>query len=346
VATAAANTCAKLTGGNVVVDLSCSADSGSTWSSPTFLAAGSDFGRVAVGPDGSVYVVYSVQQIDAAGTQWDQIYLDKYSSCKTGFAHQWGYPRTVVANGKPASCNGTAPGLDRCLGEGMNSHTVTVSDFDPKGLVFVVYADGTYKQTAATPNGTDRVIAAMAPNGGFNVTSTHLLSDGSDGRKFNPWSCADGKNLYATWYDRRAATTAAPDSTDFYAGWISLEQFGPTLHRNINLTGRSDPQCNSGWPSGTTVPANATSCPTAQPTAGLCLNATGTQNGTCNFASPSCPSGFTCSPGGGAPKYGDYNASACAGGRLFAAWTSATSPAGSTTATFGLTTFTRTVQPR
>ena len=32
-------------------------------------------------------------------------------------------------------------------------------------------------------------------------------------------------------------------------------------------------------PIGTTVPANATSCPTHQVTAGLCLNAAGTQNG-------------------------------------------------------------------
>jgi len=75
--------------------------------------------------------------------------------------------------------------------------------FDPKGMVFIVYADGTV-------NGTDRVIAAVAPNGGFNVTSTYLLSDGSAGRKFLPWSCAEGKNLWATWYDRRAATQAAP----------------------------------------------------------------------------------------------------------------------------------------
>lgn len=337
--TAAASSCATLLAGNTVVELSCSADNGATWSGPLQLGAGSDYARVAVGPDGSVYVVYSVQQTDAGGTIWDQIYLDKYSSCKTGFAHQWGYPRTVVSNARPASCGSSVPGLDRCDGAAMNSHTVTVSDFDPKGMVFVVYADGTV-------NGTDRVIAAIAPNGGFNVTSTHLLSDRAAGRKFLPWACAEGKNLYATWYDRRAATTAAPDLTDFYAGWLKLDKYGPTVHSNINLTGNPDPQCNSGWPSGTYNSASATSCPTAQPTAGLCLNAAGLQNGTCNFASPSCPAGFSCQPGRGAPKYGDYNASACAAGRLFAAWTSATTPTGSATPAAGLSTFTRTVQPR
>ena len=337
--TAASSSCAQLASGNAVVNLSCSSDNGANWSPALALAAGSDYARVAVGPDGFVYVVYSVQQKDAGGTTWDQIYLDKFSSCKTGFAHQWGYPRTVVSNAKPASCDGSVPGLDRCDGALMNSHTVTVSDFDPKGMVFIVYADGTF-------NGTDRVIAAIAPNGGFNVTSTHLVSDGSAGRKFLPWSCAEGKNLYATWYDRRAATQAAPDLTDFYVGWLHLDQYGPTVHANVNLTGNSDPQCSSGWPSGTRDPTTATSCPTAQPTAGRCLNSAGAQNGTCNFNSPTCPTGYTCQPGSGAPKYGDYNACACAAGRLFAAWTSATTPSGSATPAAGLSTFTRTVQPR
>jgi hypothetical protein len=336
--TAATQSCARITSGNTVVELSCSQDNGVTWSGPTQLGAGSDRARVAVGPDGFVYVVYSVQQADGAGGFWDQIYLDKYSSCKTGFAHQWGYPRTVVANARPASCGASVPGLDRCSGELMNSHTVTVSDFDPKGLVFVVYADGTF-------NGTDRVIAAIAPNGGFNVTSTHLLSDSSAGRKFLPWACAEGKNLYATWYDRRAVTAGAPDLTDFYAGWLRLDQYGPTVHSNINLTGNADPQCNSGWPAGTYNQASATSCPTPR-RPGVCLNSTGAQTALCDFSTSTCPIGSTCQSGRGAPKYGDYNASACAAGRLYAAWTSATTPTGSATPAAGLTTFTRTVQPR
>ena len=353
-ATKAVNTCAGLNQGSVVVAISCSKDSGATWTGPLLLATGSDFGRVAVGPDGSLYVLYAVLQTDSGGTTWNQLYLDKYSSCSTGLVHQWGYPRTVVANAKPASCNGTVPGVDRCDGQVMNSHTVAVSGFDSKGLVFIVYTDGTYD--TSTLKGTDRVIGAIAPNGGFNVTATHLLSDGSAGRKFLPWACAEGKHLYATWYDRRAATKAAPDATDYFAGWLSLDQFGIGEHTNLNLTGNSDPQCNSGWPFGTTVPANATSCPTHQVTAGLCLNAAGTQNGTCDFSpriSPingskigACPSGFTCSPGPGAPKYGDYNANACAAGKLFAAWTSATTPTGSAAAAVGLTTFTRTITPK
>ena len=337
--TATVNACANMGRANSVVELSCSSDSGATWSAPIALAAGSDYGRLAVGPDGFVYLVYSVQQRDGAGTTWNQIYLDKYSSCRTGFVHQWGYPRTVVANAKPASCGSSIPGLDRCDGELMNSHTVTVSDFDKKGMVFIVYTDGTF-------NGSDRVIAALAPNGGFNVTTTKLLSDGAAGRKFMPWSCAEGRHLYATWYDRRAATTPATvDRTDFMAGWLRLEQFGISQHRNINLTGNPDPQCASGWPSGTADPALATGCPTAQPNAGRCISSTGAQTGLCDFNSPACPAGSTCTAIGGAPKYGDYNACACAAGRLFTGWTSATAPVGFTGGVGGLTTFTRTVQP-
>jgi len=303
--------CSGIGAGNVAVALACSSDNGRTWPNTRTLAAAGDFPRVAVGPDGSVYVVYAVLQTDGGGTTWNQLMLDKYSSCRSGLAQQWGYPRTVVSNGRPASCGSTVPGLDRCDGQLMNSHTVTVADF-LSGTVFIVYADGTV-------NGTDRIIVAMAPNGGFNVTGTYLLSDGAAGRKFLPWACAEGKNLYATWYDRRAATTAAPDATDFYAGWLRLDNFGPTVHRNVNLTGNADPQCGSGWPSGTTDLQTATSCPTAQPTAVI---------------------------GAGAPKYGDYNANACAAGRLFAGWTSATAPSGFTGAVFGLTTFTRTMKPR
>ncbi len=347
VATAAVNTCAKLGSGNTVVELACSQDNGATWTAPLILGTGSDRARVAVGPDGFVYVAYSVQQSDSAGGFWNQIYLDKYSSCKTGFVQQWGYPRTVVANARPQSCGASTPGLDRCSGDLMNSHTVTVSDFNTNGMVFVVYSDGTAGVTT-TNKGTDRVIAAILPNGGFNVASTHLLSDGgTPGRKFLPWACTEGKNLYATWYDRRAATAAAPDLTDYYAGWLKLDKSGPTVHNNINLTGNADAQCKSGWPFGTDNQASGTSCPTPkQP--GVCQNnTTGNFTTLCDFSgTPACAAGSTCQNGGGAPKYGDYNANACAAGRLYAAWTSATTPAGAPAAPAGLNTFTRTVQPR
>ena len=337
--TAQVNACINMGRANSVVELSCSSDSGATWSNPIALAAGSDYGRVAVGPDGFLYLVYSVQQKEKNGTIWNQVYLDKYSPCRQGLVHQWGYPRTVVANAHPGSCGASIPGLDRCDGRLLNSHTVTVSNFEKNGVVFIVYTDGTF-------NGSDRVIAAIAPDGGFNVTTTKLLSDGTPGRKFMPWACAEGRNLYATWYDRRVATTPATvDRTDFMAGWLHLGQYGIFHHRNINLTGNPDPQCASGWPQGTEEAGLATGCPTPQTNAGRCRTSTGTLTGLCDLASPSCPAGSTCQTSRGAPKYGDYNACACAGGRLFTAWTSATAPSGLSGSAGGLTTFTRTVVP-
>jgi hypothetical protein len=50
----------------------------------------------------------------------------------------------------------------------------------------------------------------------------------------------------------------------------------------------------------------------------------------CNFPNGACPAvpaaPETCVIGGGQPKYGDYNGNACANGRVYAAWASATPP--------------------
>jgi hypothetical protein len=307
------------------------------------IAPAGDFPRIAVGRSGNVYVTYSVVQTtkDASGAvikTWLQVMLDKYSSCRSGLQQQWGYPRTVANNATPLACGAAMPGLDRCNdGNQLNSHTVTVSDFLNE-TVFVVYGDG-------LGNNNDRVIAAMAPNGGFNVTNYFQVSDNVQGRKFLPWACAEGRNLFVTWYDRRAATTAAPDLTDYFAGWVKLDTVGPRVQVNRNLTRSSDPQCNSGWPGGTRDAATATSCPTPQ-IAGRCLDSAGNTTGTCDF-NVGCPTaGDTCSTNSGAPKYGDYNANACAAGRLFAGWASTVAPAGFTGAVPGLSVFTRTIETK
>src|SRR5713226_203929 len=50
----------------------------------------------------------------------------------------------------------------------------------------------------------------------------------------------------------------------------------------------------------------------------------------CDFANPGCAPGEKCQLwGGGLPKYGDYNGTACAAGHVYATWASATPPAGS-----------------
>ena len=72
----------------------------------------------------------------------------------------------------------------------------------------------------------------------------------------------------------------------------------------LNLSGRSDPECASGFQCGARSMNDWTSC------------------------SGGCPTGLTCNTGSGCPKYGDYNGIACAEDFILTAWTSATAPAG------------------
>jgi hypothetical protein len=126
----------------------------------------------------------------------------------------------------------------------------------------------------------------------------------------------------------------------------------------VQVTQVSDPQCASGWPCATDRISDSEGC-TVQPqpagvckimpipdpdtssnvrcdfsdcgacSAGLC---TGTANACVTDAdcardpSCACPATENCTIGRGCPKYGDYNYSACAAGRIYSVWASATSP--------------------
>lgn len=59
----------------------------------------------------------------------------------------------------------------------------------------------------------------------------------------------------------------------------------------------------------------------------------------CDFSSPSCLAGETCSLGRGLPKYGDYNGFACTGGKAYVAWASGTSPGGLSLSNSGINVF-------
>src|SRR5262249_52034200 len=160
----------------------------------------------------------TIKDSTSDGTSY-RVKLDKYSSCSSGLLREWGYPRTIAPNVRPAICRFQMPGLDRCdNGNLLTSHTVTVSEFF-NDTVFVVYSDNIDSRN-------DRIIAAMAPNGGFIVTQYFQVSDDVGGRKFFPWACADRRNLFVSWYDRRAASFNQPDLTDYYAGWVKLDTVG------------------------------------------------------------------------------------------------------------------------
>ncbi len=298
--------------GSTVAAIACSANSGSTWNSiPQTVDASSDYPRVTVGGDGFVYVVY---------LSGPCINLHKYSSCASGLVPQTGFPVTVTAFIEPRC---PIPGLDRCLGGNtLGGGTVAVDDTNPSH-VYVAFA------TNNAPANED-VFVQDSSDGGRTWPRRLRVNAARGAKRFLPWVCSAGGSAFVTWYDRRAATTAQNDLTDAFAGNVYLR--GSALERGpeVNLTVNSDPQCASGWPCGAEFQNQSTSCSVQPQFGGVCRNAGGGgSNNRCNFAAPGCPAGESCVlSGNGCPKYGDYKGLDCAGGRVFTAWASATTPAG------------------
>ena len=307
------------TGLALVSRASCSRDGGRTWTvapAPVATASTFDFSKITVGRDGRVYTVSAFDK----GDGWTELWVDVFSSCANGFNREFGFPH-VVGWYKTPAC---ASGLDRC--SNLGSPTIAVSP-DFGDLVWI----GTSFPADAN---NDRVIVALSSTGGTDFMGWREISDRVPGRKFMPWICVTGKHLFATWYDRRPSNGNSSDNslTDFYLGRMDFESFGPKVGVNINMSVNADSHCSSGWPSGTRDQSSATSC-TIQPQAyGLCtsfVTLAPTIIGNCQPGAVPGTCGITATcvaVNSGAPKYGDYNGLACAGGYAFAAWTTATAP--------------------
>jgi hypothetical protein len=303
--------------------ISCSNNSGTTWSAAVFRNNGStDFGRITVGQDGFVYV---------ATTNGGNIEVDKWSSCSSTPSLQFQF-NSVVATGTTAPpC--PIPGLDRCeTGNDLRSPMVAVDD-QTASHVFVSYATNT---SAANEN----VIVQDSKDGAKTwgaAGSVAQVNNSIIGRRYMPWVCAVGGTAYVSWYDRRNATATQNDVTDYFAGTAASNALGnlaPGVDFQINAPGTGDPECASGWPCLPRSPADATSCSTPNQVAGQCGTAdppVATDSKTaCTFKPDSCTLPETCryNPAGGCPKYGDYNGNACAAGRLYTVFASATSQPG------------------
>jgi uncharacterized repeat protein (TIGR01451 family) len=303
----------------------CSQDSGATWTAPVDVDSGF-IPRIGVGQDGFVYVVYR---------SGNNIRINKYSSCANGLTVQPTFPKTI-STVTDVAC--PVPGLDRCNdGNNLSSIMVAVDDTNPNHG-YVAYAD----QTAA---GNQNVLVRDSLDGGVTWPAARVVTVNSavSGVRFMPWVSTTGGEAFVTWYDRRAATpcpsppcAANNDLTDYFAGSAGLDGVGNLVAgTELKLTDASDPQCASGWPCAPRATGDSESCSVQPQLAGVCCDATmpgcpGSQQ-RCDFSGPdatSCPTGETCNKGGGCPKYGDYNGNACAAGRLFAAWASATPPSG------------------
>ncbi|MBI4518128.1 MAG: hypothetical protein HY699_20185 [Deltaproteobacteria bacterium] len=298
-------TCGGIGSGFVTPSIVCSSNGGAAWTAPAAIAAG-DFPRTAVAPNGTVYVVY------ASGTN---IMVNRYSACDAGLTQQTGFPVTVAAAVPNVVC--PLPGLDRCNdGNTLSSHTVAVDDTN-SNHVYVAYATN-------TAVGNENVVVRESTNGGVTWSAPVTVHSAATARRFMPWVCSEGGNAFVSWYDRRAATAANNDRTNFYVATASVEggalQGGPER----NVTGNADPQCASGWPCQPRAMVDSESCSVQPQAAGRCSGS----GAPCDFSTPACPAGQNCLIGNGCPKYGDYNGSGCGGGRFYSAWASATAPVG------------------
>jgi len=272
-----APSCGAIGSGFVTPEITCSANGGQSWTSPAVVGSG-DLARLTVGPDSSVYVVYR------SGAAF---MLNKFSSCSSGLVQQTGFPVEVSAV-TDVTC--PVPGLDRCNdGNTLSSQMAAVDEGDAKH-VFAAFAENTSASN-------EDIWLLESRDGGSTWGAPNAVNAAVPARRYMPWVCTSGSSVWVSWYDRRAATAANNDLTDYYVAMRGLF----TVPTETNLSMNSDPQCASGWPCGARSSNDYNSC-SVQP-----------QNG---FG------------GSGCPKYGDYNGNACAAGSGYLAWASATAPPG------------------
>ena len=330
--------------------IQCSADGGTNWKKPVAVGRGM-FARVFVdGTNGSVYVVFADQR-----TGTGKIFLQKFSTCSDGLVPSYSEsPGRFVTQFNNVPC--PIPGLDRCNdGNILASPTVTADGPN----VFVTYADNTGPDNEA-------IRVAVSEDGGATFPSSKrqtMSPQNGSGRRFMPWSCASGGQVFVGWFDRSTATASMPDLTTYHLRSLYMPHLvngspPPQLSNDLDLSGGvEDRQC-SMWPRSPRNSADSTSCnPSNPPSAGVCApaspkhcgrqkNCSGTaicadgfclQPGQltllghaarCNFSSNNCGDRLSCATGRGGPKYGDYNGFACAGNHAFIAWPSTIPPAG------------------
>jgi len=210
--------------------ISCSSDSGNTWGAASF--ASGDFPRVAVAPDGNVYVVFN---------SGNDININKYAPCSgnASMTPTAGFPKKIVtANKVPCP----VPGLDRCnSGNDLRSFQPAVDDTN-SSHIYVAYA----VNTAA---GNENVVVQDSTDGGSTWRAAVQLNGGGNARRYVPWVCATNGTAYVSWYDRRAANGTDNDLTDYYGASAALDGGGNLAagaEFQINNTGTADKECQAG----------------------------------------------------------------------------------------------------
>jgi hypothetical protein len=301
--------------------ISCSSNSGKTWTPAAFNGDGSaDFPRVSVGEDGTVYVVY---------VNGGNLELDQYTSCANGLVENF--------QGAVAASSTTQPlcpiaGLDRCGGEtGQNDLRSTVIAVDDTNANHVYLGFASNTSSSTTPNENVYVTDSYSQGADGTWSAPTEVNNSIPAHRFMPWTCSVGGDAYVSWFDRRNATSVTNDDTDYFASSATPNGSGnavsATPDYQVNYPGTSDPQCGypvgggGNWPRNPAATNDSTSCYATPQLAGTCSSDGITR---CDYNSPPSACG-TCQIGTGGPKYGDYNGNACGAGRLYTVWGTATS---------------------
>jgi hypothetical protein len=323
------------------IAVACSLDGGLNWTTDltTLASTGADFPRLSVGPDGSLLAAYAVY--NPFPTTYS-LNVQTWSSCASGLK-----PGKPVQAVKTVTEVTDMPGVDRTV---LGNYSPSFDDSDGSAqTVFIVYSN----EPSA---GNDDVHVVESKDGGATWVRDSIVNTVGTGRRYFPWICSTVGKKFVTWYDRRNSTAAKPDLTAYYRSSVSDNGSSNSvgIGTESNVSGVDDTQCSPGFPSGVRGAIEITGCqnlPAGFIQGGTCQAVCapgvtppcGTGNA-CDFrvaAATRCPTPpgappETCQPGGGQPKYGDYNGAACALGTLFVAWASATPPKGAACVVAGL----------
>lgn len=317
--------------------IECSSDSGNTWQFQQAAGVGL-LPRITTGPDGFVYAIGSSRR-DGTG----RIKLQKFSSCRAGLTSQFTTPIEVTTF-ENVEC--PVPGLDRCnSGNILSSPMVAIDRANPQ-LVYVAFA------THIGP--ANEEIRVMASSDGGKTFGPALAAHSTQNavRRFLPWACGGKDEVFLGWYDRRNASLAQIDATDYVVNRLHLDTNGLSRLKEISASGATDFQCGNNWPLAPRDPGDSESCSVQPQNAGLCFqpasplvacnvnapcaasqvcrnNVCGADTTTrCDFSN-GCGGTAICSIGSGIAKYGDYNGIACSNEAAFVAWASTVASPGS-----------------
>jgi hypothetical protein len=203
----------RFTGNLDAIMFSRSADHGQTWSNPLQISPSSQSGavqgsQVAVGPDGTIYVVYEVFYV---GSQRAQFFA-KSTNGGTSFST----PAQITPLFGELKFNST-----------YRKNTFASLAVGPTGTIYVAYADQPKK-------GSSQVRFVYSTNGGSTFSSPISVNDSSTGQRLMPsvaWDSTGG--IHVSWFDTRNGS----GSTALYDIYAARSDDGKAFSSNQRVTG-------------------------------------------------------------------------------------------------------------